>query len=148
MYTFICCIGIICCGVLYCLLFILQYSVPQTLRHKFGTAAVRGVARNKNITEFQLELRECGQHVADDILAQLTADSRMKFRVEKDRNGDLTIELYTAGKWCIVTLLMQCLCCVSPVLSQLYQRSSLSFPSWLCWLGGPALSCVWTVHHL
>ena len=142
MYTFICCIGVICCCVLYSLLFILQLSVPQTLRHKFGRAAVRGVARNKNITEFQLELRNCGQHVADDILAQLTADSRMKFRVEKDRNGHPTIELYTAGKWCIVTLFVQCLCCVRQVLSHLYQRRSLSLPSWLCWLGGPTVACV------
>ena len=108
-------------------------SVPQTLVHKFGVAAVRGVVRNKNITEFQLEPWREGQQVVGDILAQLTADERRKFKVKKDRWP--SIELCLVGEWCIVSLLMQCLCCVCQVLSQLYQRSSTSFPSWLCWVG-------------
>ena len=126
-----------------------QYDMPhQTLVHKFGVAAVKGVARNNNITEFQLKPEIRDQQVVDGILAQLTADERRKFRVRKDVLGLPSIELCPVGEWCIVSLLMQCLCCVGPVLSQLCQRSSLSIPSWLCWVGGPALSCVWTVHHL
>ena len=128
---------------------LLQYSqLPQTLVHKFGVAAVKGVARNTNITEFQLQPCINDQQVVDGILAQLTADERRKFRVGKGQHGCPSIELCPVGEWCTVSLLMQCLCCVGQVLSQLYQRSSLSLPSWLCWLGGPALSCVWTVHHL
>ena len=129
----------------YCLL--LQPSrVPQTLVHKFGVAAVRGVARNKNITDFQLEPAIRDQQVVDGILAQLTADERRQFGV--DQFGCPSIELCPVGEWCTVSLHMHCLGCVRQVLNQLFQRSSLSFPSWLCWLGGPALSCVWTVHHL
>ena len=126
----------------YCSL--LQYSsVPQTLVHKFGVAAVRGVVRNKNITEFQLEPWIMDQRVVDSILAQLTADERGKFKVGQDKYGWPSIELCPVGEWSIVSLLMQCLCCVCQVLSQLYQRSSSSFPSWLCWLGGTSsLSCV------
>ena len=128
---------------------LLQLSnVPQTLVHMFGVAAVRGVARNENITEFQLKPNIQDQQVVDSILAQLTADERRKFRVGRDLLGQPFIELCPVGEWCIVSLLIQCLCWVSQVLSQLYQRSSLSLLSWLCWLGGPALSCVWTVHHL
>ena len=132
---------VVFCTVYYSLV---QYNMPHTLVHKFGVAAVRGVARNKNITEFLLETRI--QQVVDGILAQLTADERRKFRVVQ--YGCPSIELCPVGEWCTVSLLMQCLCCVGQVLSQLYQRSSLSLPSWLCWLGGPALSCVWTVLHL
>ena len=117
----------------YCSL--LQSSVPQTLVHKFGVAAVRGVVRNKKITEFQLEPYIRDQQVVDGILAQLTTDERRKFKVEQDRYGRPSIELCPVGEWCIVSLLMQCLCCVCQVLSQLYQRSSTSFPSWLCWVG-------------
>ena len=118
----------------YCSL--LQYSsVPQMLVHKFGVAAVRGVVRNKNITEFQLEPRIDDQQVVDGILAQLTADERSKFKVGQAGYGRPFIELCPVGEWCIVSLLMQCLCCVCQVLSQLYQRSSTSFPSWLCWVG-------------
>ena len=107
----------------YCSL--LQYSyegeerVPQTLVHKFGVAAVRGVVRNKNITKFQLELDVRDQHVVDGILAQLTADERRKFKVGLDQRGDPSIELCPVGEWCIVSLLMRCLCCVSEVLSEL-----------------------------
>ena len=126
-----------CTAVVYCSL--LQWSsVPQTLIHKFGVAAVRGVVRNKNITEFQLEpwiKNQEGQQVVDGILAQLTADERRKFKVGQDNYGRPSIELCPVGEWCIVSLLMQCLCCVCQVLSQLYQRSSTSFPSWLCWVG-------------
>ena len=104
---------------------------------------MRGVARNKNITEFKLDTCESDQQVVDGILAQLTADEKRKFKVGQDKNGWLFIELCPVGEWCMVSLLMQCLCCVSEVLSQLYQRSSLSFTSWLCWLGGTSsLLCV------
>ena len=125
----------------YCSL--LQFGVPQTLVHKFGVAAVRGVSRNKNITEFQLEPNVHDQQVVDGILAQLTADERRKFKVGRSPFGRPSIELCPVGEWCIVSLLMQCLCCVSDVLSELYQRSSLSLPSWLCWSGGTSsLLCV------
>ena len=143
------CIGIICMCVVFCTVYriLLQYSnLSQTLVHKFGVAAVKGVARNNNITEFQLKPEIRDQQVVDGILAQLTADERRQFGV--DQFGCPSIELCPVGEWCTVSLLMQCLCCVGQVLSQLYQRSSLSLPSWLCWLGGPALSCVWTMHHL
>ena len=121
----------------------LLQGVPRTLVHKFGVAAVRGVVRNKNITEFQLELRENDQQVVNGILAQLTADERKKFKVGQSVFRGPFIELCPVGEWCIVSLLMQCLCCVSEVLSELYQRSSLSFPSCLCWLGGTSsLLCV------
>ena len=124
----------------YCSL--LQLRVPQTLVHKFGVAAVRGVFRNKNITEFQLKPWN-DQKVVDGILAQVTADERRKVKVGRDKGRDPFIELCPVGEWCIVSLLMQCLCCVSEVLSELYQRGSVSFPSWLCWLGGASsLLCV------
>ena len=109
---------------------------------------MRGVARKKNITEFQLEPWIRDQHVVDGILAQLTADERRKFKVGQDHFGRPSIELCPVGEWCIVSLLMQCLCCVSEVVSELYHRSSLSLPSWLCWLGGTrSLFCV-TMYHL
>ena len=114
---------------------LLQSVVPEALVHKFGVTAVRGVVRNKNITEFQLMPRIHDQQVVDGILAQLTEDERRKFEVGQDRYGDPSIELCPVGEWSIVSLLMQCLCCVCQVLSQLYQRSSTSFPSWLCWVG-------------
>ena len=121
----------------------LQSAVPQTLLQRFGVAAVRGVARNSSIAEFQLEPFVIEQQVVDGILAQLTPDERRKFRVGKGQYGRPSIERCALGEWCTVSLHMQCLCCVSQGLSQLYQRSSPSLPSWLCWLGGPALSCVW-----
>ena len=99
---------------------------------------MRGVVRNKNIAKFQLEPNE--REVVDGILAQLTADERRKFKVGQGLDRYPSIELCPVGEWCIVSLLMQCLCCVSEDLSELYQRSSLSLPSWLCWLGGLALS--------
>ena len=94
----------------YCSL--LQYSkVPRTLVHQFGLAAVRGVARNKNITEFQLVPWTEDQQVVDGILAQLTADERRKVRVGKDQLFSRpSIELCPVGEWCTVSLLMQCLC--------------------------------------
>ena len=104
---------------------------------------MRGVVRNNNITEFQLEPYVRDQQVVDGILAQLTADEKRKFKVGLDPYLRPSIELCPVGEWCMVSLLMQCLCCVSEVLSQLYQRSSLSLPSWLCWLGGTSsLLCV------
>ena len=104
---------------------------------------MRGVVRNKNITQFQLEPYANDQQVVDGILAQLTADERRKFKVGRGPFGRPSIELCPVGEWCIVSLLMRCLCCVSEVLSELYQRSSLSLPSWLCWLGGTSsLLCV------
>ena len=135
------------CSVLFAVRFYIQSS-EIALVQKFGVAVVRGVARSKNITEFQLEPYVQDQQVVDEILAQLTADERRKFRAGHDRFGFPSIELCPVGEWCTVSLLMQCLCCVGQVLSQLYQRSSLSLPVWLCWLGGPAPSCVRTVHHL
>ena len=125
----------------YCSL--LQGRVPQTLIHKFGVAAVRGVSRNKNITEFQLEPWLNAQEIVEGILAQLTADEKRKFKVGRDQYENSSIELCPVGEWCMVSLLMQCLCCVSEILSQLYQRTSLSLPSWLCWFGGTSsLLCV------
>ena len=122
---------------------LLQYSkLPQTLVHKFGVAAMKGVARNKNITEFQLEPYTQDQQVVNGILEQLTAVERRNFRVGRNWFDPPTIERCPVGEWWIVSLLMQCLCCVGQVLSHLYQRSSLSFPNWLCCLGGRALSCV------
>ena len=85
----------------------MQYSeVPQTLVHKFGVAAVRGVARNKNITECQMEPWIHDQQLVDGILAQLTADERRKFRVGKGQRGWPSIELCPVGEWCIVNFLM------------------------------------------
>ena len=98
----------------------LLQGVPQTLVHKFGVAAVRGVSRNRNITEFQLVPDLHDEQVVDGILAQLTADERMKFKVGLDQYGRPSIELCPVGELCIVSLLMRCLCCVSEVLSQLY----------------------------
>ena len=104
---------------------------------------MRGVVRNKNITEFQLEPWIHAQQVVDGILAQVTADERRKVKVGRDKEGDPSIELCPVGEWCMVSLLMQCQCCVSEVLNELYQRSSLSLSSWLCWLGGTSsLLCV------
>ena len=71
---------------------------------------MRGVVRNKNITEFQLEPRIDDQQAVDGILAQLTADERRMFKVEQDKYGWPLIELCSVGEWCIVSLLMQCLC--------------------------------------
>ena len=107
-----------------------NHRVPQTLV-QFGVAAVRGVSRNKNITEFQLVPWNDGQKVVDDILAQLTPDERRKFKVGKDGFDRPSIELCPVGERTTFSLLMQCVCSVS--VSQ---------------LRGPALSCVWTVHHL
>ena len=125
----------------------LQYGVPQTLVHNSGVAAVRGVSRNKNFTNFQLEPYVHDEQVVDGILAQLTADERRKFKVGQDKYDRPSIELCPVGEWFVVSLLMQCLCCVSEVLSEFYQRSSLSLPSCLCWLGGTSsLLCVNRVH--
>ena len=130
----LCCafiITVIIYVVVFCTVYcsILQTEVPQV--RQLGLAAVKGVAKNKNITEFQLEPWN-DQQVVDGILAQLTADERRKFRVGKSQHGFSSIELCPVGEWCTVRLLMQCLWCVGQVLSHLYQRSSLSLPSWLC----------------
>ena len=89
----------------YCSL--LQSTVPQTLVHKFGVAAVRGVVRNKNITEFQLVPHISDQQVVDGILAQLTADERRKFKFGQSQTVGRhpSIELCPVGEWCIVSLL-------------------------------------------
>ena len=131
-HVHICYITYVVFCTVYCSL--LQKSL-QTLGHKFEVAAVRGVVRNKNITEFQLEPCISDQQVVDGILTQLTADERRKFKVGRGLFGYPSIELCQVGEWCIVHLLMQCLYCVCQVLSQLYQRSSTSFSSWLCWVG-------------
>ena len=91
----------------------LQSEVPQTLLQRFGVAAMRGVARNRGIAEFQLQPRIREQKVlyTVDILAQLTPDDRRKFRVVKDFHP--YIELCQVGEWTTFNLLMQCLCCVS-----------------------------------
>ena len=59
---------------------------------------MRGVARNKNITEFQLETMIHDQKVVDDILAHLKPDERRKFRVGKDSLGYPSIELCPVGE--------------------------------------------------
>ena len=76
----------------------LQYGVTQTLLQRFGVAAVRGVARNRGIAEFQLEPYIRQQKVVDDILAQLTSVERRKFRVGKDRFDRPFIELCPVGE--------------------------------------------------
>ena len=88
--------------------------MQEKLVRKFGVAAVRGVARNKSIAEFQLEAWIPDPQVVDGILAQLTADERRRFRVGQDADGHPSIELCPIGEWCIF---MVCLCCVSQVLS-------------------------------
>ena len=101
---------------------LLQYEdVPQTLVQKLGVAAVRGVARNRSIAEFQLEPKRHDPQLVDGMLAQLTADldERKKFRVGQDRHGHPYIKLHALGEWCTVSLLMQCLHCVNQVLSRL-----------------------------
>ena len=85
----------------------LLQGLSQTLIHKFGVAAVRGVARNNNITEFELQPCKDGQQVVDGILAQLTADVRRKFKV--GYFGWPSIMLCPVGEWCMVSLLMQSL---------------------------------------
>ena len=71
--------------------------MPQTLVQKFGVAALRGVARNKSIAEFQLEPKIRGPQVVDGMLAQLTPDERRKFRV---KGGSLpSIVLCSVGEW-------------------------------------------------
>ena len=72
---------------------------------------MRGVVRNKNITEFQLEPYENDQQVVDGILAQLTADERRKVKVGRDKDGDPSIELCPVGEWCIVSLLSVSVLC-------------------------------------
>ena len=94
--------------------------MPNTLLQRFVVAAVRGVARSSSIAEFQLVPYVIEQQVVDGILAQLTPDGRRKFRVGKDRYGRPSIELCPVGEWYTISLHMQCLCCVSQVLSQLY----------------------------
>ena len=126
----------------YCSL--LQYSlVPQTLVHKFGVAAVRGVVRNKNITEFQLEPYIRDQQVVDGILAQLTADERRKFKVGLDEYGRPSIVLCPVGEWCIVSLLMQCLCYVCQFSVSCIREAAPHSPAGCAGLGGASsLLCV------
>ena len=72
--------------------------MPQTLIQRFGVAAVRGVARNRVIAEFQLEPWIHDQKVVDEILAQLTPDEKRKFRVGKDGHDRPSIELCPVGE--------------------------------------------------
>ena len=130
-----------CTAAVYCSL--LQSSPPQTLIHKFGVAAVRGVVRNKNITEFQLEPCISGQQVVDGILAQLTADERRKFKVGRAGYGWPSIELCPVGEWCIVGLLMQCLCCVCQSSVSCIREAAAHSPAGCAGLGGASsLLCV------
>ena len=71
--------------------------MPQTLVQKFGVAALRGVARNKSIAEFQLEPKIHDPQVVDGMLAQLTPDERRKFRVKAEFFP--SIELCSVGEW-------------------------------------------------
>ena len=103
--------------------------MPQTLVQKFGVAAVRGVARNKSIVEFQLEPYIRDQRVVDGMLAQLTADKRRKFRVGRDKNRHPSIELGPVGEGCIV---IQCMRYVSQVFSSLYQPMYMYQPLHCC----------------
>ena len=72
--------------------------MPQTLIQRFGVAAVRGVTRNRDIAEFQLQSWIRDQKVVDGILIQLTPDERRKFRVGKDSSHRLSIELCPVGE--------------------------------------------------
>ena len=90
-------------------------------------ATVRGVARNKNIADFQLGPVECDPQVIDGVLAQLTEDERRKFKVRRNRHGWHSIELCPVGEWYLVSLLMQCLCCASEILSKLNKKAASHF---------------------
>ena len=71
--------------------------MPQTLVQKFGVAALRGVARNKSIAEFQLQPAIDDPQVVDGMLEQLTPNERRKFRV---KGGSWSsIELCSVGEW-------------------------------------------------
>ena len=80
---------------------LLQSLPPQALVHKFGVAAMRGVVRNKNITEFELKPQTSRQQLVDGILAQLTAVESRKLRVGRDAFRDPIIELCPVGGWCV-----------------------------------------------
>ena len=71
--------------------------MPRTLVQKFGVAALRGVARNKSIAEFQLVPIIHDSQVVDGMLAQLTPDERRKFRVKAEFFP--SIELCSVGEW-------------------------------------------------
>ena len=71
--------------------------MPQTLVQKFGVAALRGVARNKSIAEFQLQPMINDPQVVDGMLAQLTPDERRKFRVIGESWP--SIVLCSVGEW-------------------------------------------------
>ena len=88
---------------------LLQSEAPQVC--KFGVATVKAVAKNENFTELQLEPWIQDQQIVDDILAQLTADERRKFRVGQDKNACPSIELCLVGEWYTVSL-----CCVGQFL--------------------------------
>ena len=86
-------------AVVFCTVFFSFQASSEILVHKFGVAAVRGVARNRNITEFQLKPQIRDQQVVDGILAQLTADERRKLRIAQDQDGCPFIELCPVGEW-------------------------------------------------
>ena len=105
---------------------------------------MRGVVRNKNITEFQLEPRKLDQQVVNGILAQLAAHERMKFKVGRGTvYGRPTIKLCPVGEWCIVSLLMQCLCCVCQSSVSCIREAAPHSPAGCAGLGGASsLLCV------
>ena len=107
---------------------------------------MRGVVRNKNITEFQLEPSISDQQVVNGILAQLTADERRKFKVVPSYWP--SIELCLVGEWCIVSPHAVSVLCLSSPQSVVSEKQHL-IPQ-LAVLGwvGLALSCVLTVYHL
>ena len=83
----------------FCTVFFSIQTSPEILVHKFGVAAVRGVTRNKNITEFQLKPQIRNQQVVDGIIAQLTSELKRKLRVAQDQDGCPFIELCPVGEW-------------------------------------------------
>ena len=106
---------------------------------------MRGVVRNKNITEFILEPLIIDQQVVDGILAQLTADERRKFKVGQSQTVGRhpSIELCPVGEWCIVSLLMQCLCCVCQSSVSCIREAAPHSPAGCAGLGGASsLLCV------
>ena len=83
--------------------------------HEFGMATVRGVARNKNIADFQLGPLECDPQVIDGVLAQLTEDERRKFKVIQNRHGWHSVKLCPVGEW--TWSVSSCRVCAVPVKS-------------------------------
>ena len=110
-----CTVAAVASVILYCTVhcLLLQNKVPQTLVQKFGVAAVRGVARNKSIAEFELEPAVLDPQVVDGMLAQLTPDERRRFRVKEGFFS--SIELCPVGEWSLS--LSSCSICAVSVTS-------------------------------